>query len=370
MKIGGFSIIALLMVLQAGAQPFANSSFETGTTTGCACPTGYTCANDAGRVVTGFHPVYAPGNNGCVTGVTNYANVLGAHTGTAAVYFYAGADRVTTPTASLTAGTKICLCAWYAGPQGSGASGQNTANSHWKFGVNGSAVSPNNLVPVNTAWTQYCYLYTVPSTGSYSFNILSGGAAQYAIWFDDFDVTICTALPIELMQFRGQLQGEHAVLQWSTATETHSDRIVVERSEDGANFEEAGELPAASNSTSLRNYTFMDPIAIDKHAYYRLKLIDLNGDITYSEIILLETMHVFRLQVFPNPTSGRFTLETDEDLTDGIFVMYDNCGREVFRVPILSGENQLQVDDLPAGLYHYTILNDDQAVHQSILAIE
>jgi len=188
-------LIAVLFSFSSYAQIFPNSDFELGSGAGCACATSYICNNDAGRVVDGVHPVFAAGNQGCVTGPTNYCNSLGAHSGTGYIFFYAGLDNITTGNFVFAGGEQVELCVWYCGPQGVGAPGQNTANSHFKFGVDGAAVSPNVLVPTNTVWTQYCYTWTA-TPGSHNFSVLSGGAAQYSIWVDDFTVmdttTACT----------------------------------------------------------------------------------------------------------------------------------------------------------------------------------
>src|SRR5690606_12730207 len=72
-----------------------NSDFEAGPGGGCTCATGYTCANDAGQVFDGVQPVYAVGNMGCVSDVSNYTNSLGANSGSGYVYFYAGLDMLT-----------------------------------------------------------------------------------------------------------------------------------------------------------------------------------------------------------------------------------------------------------------------------------
>ncbi len=164
-----------------------NTDFEAGSGASCDCPTGYTCNNDAGQVFDGNHPIYVPGDLGCVGGVTNYTSSLGAYSGSGYIYFYAGADNISTAPITFAGGEVIDLCVWYSGPQGSGASGQNTANSYFSFGIDGTQVGPDVLVPTNTGWTQHCFTVTM-TAGNHTFQILSGGAAQYAIWFDDFTV--------------------------------------------------------------------------------------------------------------------------------------------------------------------------------------
>lgn len=171
-----------------GTQLNTNSDFESGTGAGCDCPTGYTCNNDAGQVFDGVHPLYAVGSQGCVTGATNYSSSLGANSGTGYIYFYAGADNISSGSYTFAGGETVELCVFYSGPQGAGASGQNTANSHFSFGVDGVQVGPDVPVPTNTGWTQFCFTVTM-TAGNHTFQILSGGAAQYSIWFDDFTIT-------------------------------------------------------------------------------------------------------------------------------------------------------------------------------------
>ena len=165
-----------------------NSDFELGPGTNCGSPTDYFCGNDAGQVFDGIHPIWAVGNQGCVGGVTNYSSALGAHSGLGYVYFYAGADNVESVAFPFVGGENVDICVWYSGPQGAGASGQNTANSHFSLAVDGVQVGPDVLVPTNTGWTQHCFTVTM-TPGNHTFGILSGGAAQYSLWFDDFEIS-------------------------------------------------------------------------------------------------------------------------------------------------------------------------------------
>jgi gliding motility-associated-like protein len=163
-----------------------NSSFENGSGS-CSCPTDYTCDNDASIVTNGLDPVYTVGDMGCING-SGFNSSLGANSGTSYVHFYAGADEITTNNITFIGGEQVEICVFYSGPQGAGPSGQNTANSHFSIAVDGAQVSPDVLVPTNTPWTQYCFTVTM-TAGNHTFSILSGGAAQYAIWFDDFTIT-------------------------------------------------------------------------------------------------------------------------------------------------------------------------------------
>jgi gliding motility-associated-like protein len=166
----------------------SNTSFENAPGGGCNCANNYNCGNDAGQVVDGTNPVYQVGDQGCMSSTTNYTNSLGANSGSAYMYFYAGLDQISTGPFTFVGGETIELCVFYAGPQGAGPPGQNTANSHFSFGIDGVQVGPDVTVATNQGWTQFCFTVTM-TAGNHTFEILSGGAAQYSMWFDDFTIT-------------------------------------------------------------------------------------------------------------------------------------------------------------------------------------
>jgi hypothetical protein len=88
---------------------------------------------------------------------------------------------------------------------------------------------------------------------------------------------IATPLPITLLEFKGKLQGENTLLNWSTSSEFNSKNFEIEKSYDGSNFKTIGFVQAAKNSTALRQYNYFDrEIAVEKN-YYRLKMFDVDG---------------------------------------------------------------------------------------------
>lgn len=88
-------------------------------------------------------------------------------------------------------------------------------------------------------------------------------------------------LPVELLAFSAQEVGEAVRLDWSTATETGSSHFVVERSRDLDRFVAVGSLAAAGFSQTTAHYSVVDQQALDGLSYYRLKQVDLNGQVEY-----------------------------------------------------------------------------------------
>lgn len=364
-----FSLVLLSAQVSLSQSIFANSSYETGVNANCNCPTGYICANDAGRVVSGFHPNFVVGNQGCIGG-QNYFPPFGAHGGSCCVYFYAGADRITTGNAPFLAGEKACVCVWYAGPQGSGASGQNTANSYFRIGVDGVGVSPNILVPVNTTWTQYCFITAALTAGNHNFSIMSGGAAQYSIWNDDFTVNVCTVLPIELTSFDAHYKDNVVVLNWITASETNNEYFTIEKSNNGYEFVELIKIPGAGNSNKTLHYSAYDIFPAKGISYYRLKQTDKSGNSTTSHLVYVNSDSGINLVVYPNPSNGTFSIDIDDDISNTEAVLINSVGEIIHKQKVSKGNNEINLTEHTKGIYNIILFNENQKVYNSKIRID
>ena len=87
-----------------------------------------------------------------------------------------------------------------------------------------------------------------------------------------------TPLPVELLDFSATSQDDGVLLNWSTASENHSDYFSIYRSTNGESWELLNDIPAAVNSTSLIEYRYFDPSVIYSYSYYRLEQTDMDGE--------------------------------------------------------------------------------------------
>lgn len=131
-------------------------------------------------------------------------------------------------------------------------------------------------------------------------------------------VTICyelEILPLTLIDFNANWEAGCVSLKWRTAQENKVSKFSIERSEDGFNFNNVGDVPA-TNTADQFNYNFKDCSAknTDKW-FYRLKITDQDGSITYSSIAVIKNKladHVF--SVYPSPASDHISLNTDQPI--------------------------------------------------------
>jgi hypothetical protein len=143
-------------------------------------------------------------------------------------------------------------------------------------------------------------------------------------------------LPIELLSFTGTLKGQKAILYWSTISEIDNAYFTVERSFDAINFEPAGTVPGAGNSSAIQNYSFSDDLSAIYNSstvfYYRLKQNDLNGNFSYSPVIGLEHTNKtnFSVQAFPNPVTDQLTVViSGADKGNCSYNLTDLYGKEI-----------------------------------------
>ena len=108
----------------------------------------------------------------------------------------------------------------------------------------------------------------------------------------------------ELTVFAATASERDVYLLWKTATEVNMSRFIVQRSSDQINFELVGQIAANGNSNSEKSYTYTDKSLSSGTYYYRLKMVDNDGNVTYSStvIVAIALPSINKLSnCYPNP---------------------------------------------------------------------
>lgn len=188
--------------------------------------------------------------------------------------------------------------------------------------------------------------------------------------------------PVELVSFNARYINEQVELNWRTATELNNYGFAIERSQDGALWEEIDLVPGAGNSFSPRNYVYNDKLEGDlrnaTRLSYRLRQIDRDGTTEYSRIVVVNTGAlpggVELYAAYPNPFNPSTTVSFS--LTEALPVtvkVYNMFGQEV--VTLLDNANTVagfhtvgfQGNNLPSGSYTVTLQAGATVRHQRIL---
>src|SRR5688500_5772403 len=92
-------------------------------------------------------------------------------------------------------------------------------------------------------------------------------------------------LPLKLIPFQGALNNSQSQLQWTVAENETGKYFEVERSLDGRSYTTAGVVLATQKSGS-ETYSYKE--GIQNATFYRLKMVNEDGSVSYSKIILIK----------------------------------------------------------------------------------
>lgn len=173
-----------------------------------------------------------------------------------------------------------------------------------------------------------------------------------------------SVLPIIVSSFNNACKENGANLIWTTATETNSDKFIIEKSIDGAAWKPIGTINANGIAS---NYTFTDAEA--GLAYYRLKQTDKSGNFTYSKILKSEcVVKSFTLMLYPNPATDytNLTFTSEKNYTTNIQLFSAN-GQLVktVKTAIQKGANNIKINLLGLASGNYILKINDENIKLS-----
>ena len=196
-----------------------------------------------------------------------------------------------------------------------------------------------------------------------------------------FTVPPCgAALPVELINFEGELTNNSVKLSWTTATEVNNYGFEVQKSEVGTQNSEwikIGFIQGSGTTNSPKEYSFTDSNLPEANKVsYRLKQIDNDGTFTHSKVITIDLTTIttvddavnyeFALeQNYPNPfnptTSIKYQVASIENVT---LAVYNILGRQVailVNEQKSPGKYEVQFDgsNLSSGMYFYKLTSGE-----------
>lgn len=185
-----------------------------------------------------------------------------------------------------------------------------------------------------------------------------------------------SALPVKLVSFGAVANvATHQVeTRWTTSLEINNDYFIVERSEDGLNFNQLGRLHGAGTTTATTDYRFNDVKPFDGLSYYRLKQVDFDGDFTYSDVVAV-TLGVYgSFTLYPNPTQNEFTIDVSNASEKTEVSIFDLHGRQVYNhaynqsTPSKSQLITIKAKDvLAAGMYMVHVSTNGTVFKQKLI---
>lgn len=208
-------------------------------------------------------------------------------------------------------------------------------------------------------------------------------AAPYDVYYptqfstgDIVYMTLDVTLPVELINFSTQIKGHSVFLDWATSSEQNLMGFDVERSVDGKMFKKIG-FEKSKGGSVLANYHFEDQsVDAGKHQFYRLKMIDLDGKYTHSNIQFVSMpISEQSIEIMPNPASTVFQIKLNLPTSETLQLeIYDAQGRLMIRKQgdILDGDSILEVDTegIRPGNYFLRFISSQEIVSKRISIVD
>jgi Secretion system C-terminal sorting domain len=172
-------------------------------------------------------------------------------------------------------------------------------------------------------------------------------------------------LPVAFDYFKAEQKQPYTVrLEWATLIENNSSSFFIERSADQKTWTEIGNIASQGNSNSRKVYTHLDLQPVNGYNYYRLRQIDNDGQVTYSQIIRFNNQVRKNLSVFPNPVGSIAQLYGKEAFKPGQTIQVIDAKGARVKTINPTGSNRLQIDlqGYAAGLYLIQLVENGKVV--------
>ncbi|NUM63442.1 MAG: T9SS type A sorting domain-containing protein, partial [Ignavibacteriaceae bacterium] len=191
-------------------------------------------------------------------------------------------------------------------------------------------------------------------------------------------------IPVELNNFTASTDDGKVFLSWQTASELNNLGFYIERkdmnqTEEESGWMEVGFVEGHGNSTERNYYQFEDDPFYDGTYHYRLKQVDYNGTVNYTNEVEVNLFIVkeFELsQNYPNPFNPKTTIGFQ--LPEASFItlkVFDAIGTEVETIaegkyPAGVHEVVFDAEKLSSGLYMYRIISGTKELTRKMMLVK
>lgn len=230
--------------------------------------------------------------------------------------------------------------------------------------------NPNETSNVNSV-VSYPSMYwgqTISLTGNFEFG--TTGATASSCIHTAMNLTVGSPVAIKLTAFTGTTQNSNALVQWQTGGVTTRVTYELDRSSNGTEFIAVN---LQVGDVRKKSFQYTDRSLMGGTYYYRLKMTDIDGTITYSPILLLKIgISKDEIMLYPNPVSKGNTLQiavTGSPLKS--YTWFNSQGQLVLKKGQLSmsGTITISTASLIAGTYYVRIVTENSITTQKLIVL-
>jgi len=187
----------------------------------------------------------------------------------------------------------------------------------------------------------------------------------------------CIVLNTELLSFSAKRIHDQVSLDWIVEGNDDALYFVMERSADNVNYQPINKQ-FATGETEMGSYSYTDNPDAGKNVFYRLKLVDRNGNSKYSKVVVVSPTHLpaSQIQVFPNPAGSHYSIViTSSKQQQAVIMVADISGRVVENMvtTVPKGTSLVKLvnpDSRPPGTYLVRVNLEEETFSRKMILLK
>ena len=185
------------------------------------------------------------------------------------------------------------------------------------------------------------------------------------------DLTSCnfpfTVLPVVWESFTADLNANKQVeLNWAVSQQSNNKGYYVEQSADGVHWETLTFVASDGNKDGAAKYAYTHKRPVSGTHYYRIKQVDLDGEITYSQVRFVDIKNNIQIELSPNPSSDhlnvRIASTAINENAEGL--LFDFSGKLIRNIRLRRGRNYVDIRSLASGTYFLRVISGTGEIYQ------
>lgn len=176
---------------------------------------------------------------------------------------------------------------------------------------NGATLLGNHNFNVPGQGLNLTYFITAPAMTRIQFTEINAISADDELFGDFMIATPGCPLPVEMINATAEaIDNEKVRIEWETREELGMDHFEVQRSRDGKQWEAVGQA-AAHNEPGPNQYALEDLDPMTGPGLYRIEMVGLDGERSYSSTMQVQIIRGSELQVqiWPNPAQSSVAID-------------------------------------------------------------
>ena len=168
-------------------------------------------------------------------------------------------------------------------------------------------------------------------------------------------------LPIEISKFYTICNNDNTTVYFSTLSQVNVDYFYLQKSRDGSNWADFAWFKGKENSSQLDEYRATDD---SKYKYYyRIKEVDLDGTIIYSNVIYSSCLNTDNNNTIDIKIINNNILNIQTNLNEKLILNLYSVDGKLIKSDIVQNSFQTSLDALSRGIYVASLISESGQIN-------